>query len=635
MRIISLLFLFGLSVGQLFLSFFTRYDGYIYPVWKENKLINKYFVNDAVVVGRDFLVLASGYETTNALTGVYSTFQCLNIAQVLENYSGGVYRSVSEAVMKISNLATINLNLYNIHNILGDVSMGLVYSKILKDELHSGVIGNSGFSVFRYNKNLRILELIERSDETHSRKNKTIQIHYNHTNPSNQYITKVNNGDVVVAYSDGVTEIVPSSFIMAATNFLVERMIQYVKGNKKKENFEYEYDLADFVEDYLQNLVHLTEILIDDIFKNSPKANIPPDQSIQRNNVQQQQNQQMNRDPEYQEGLVQQLPQMPQLKQKGPLSTTQQYLNTIGIKRGDLEKIKSKQYSDDEMPGYDSEDEDEEISAEQKKINARIDAKHEDLYYKEICNILDPSDKSEIINVRPENNTDVIELLRNYYHRKELNSEFIGRNCFKNKQFTEKPKTNHYSYKKLWKCKDILNIFEPIYTIREQNKTFKQLNVYHSYVIEATPKLSDKVNEYLISQYFNSQFYGRNMGIAIESIKKDPRTKIYNYIMKTHYNEAKKTPVFNSKSFNSKEHFTDPKDVDITITGAAITISDRFEYYVPKKDEKFILKRSLENHIFDFYGWVRTKILPLYENSQNKPLYGNTFSKSNMKKVHI
>lgn len=60
-----------------------------------------------------------------------------------------------------------------------------------------------------------------------------------------------------MVYSEGVTNVFPSSFMTAATNFLVSKMIQKSKVSSI-DKFDQDYDLADFVEGYVQNISELS-----------------------------------------------------------------------------------------------------------------------------------------------------------------------------------------------------------------------------------------------------------------------------------------------------------------------------------------------------------------------------------------
>ena len=275
-----ILFFFATGVENLNFSFRSQYDGYIYPSWKEKTYMSERFYEDAVVVGKDFMVLGDGLGGTDGLSGIFSIHQCLNIAEKLATSKPYSTRLLSRFVKEASDESVSKLGLQDIQGKMGNVATTLVYLKLHGKILFSGVIGDSGFSIYRYFPNSRRMRLIRRSKEKVHEFNAPFNSStYSYDEPD-EYEDSVEVGDVVMVASDGVLDVIPSSFLTAATNFLIARMLQNLKDNVQLDDFDYDYDLADFLEKYVTNLNSLSLKLQEKLNKDLSEAKFRHSQSL-------------------------------------------------------------------------------------------------------------------------------------------------------------------------------------------------------------------------------------------------------------------------------------------------------------------------------------------------------------------
>ena len=281
-RGLILIFFFAQGVENLVFSFRSQYDGYIYPKWKKKEVMEGHFYDDAVVVGKDFMVLGDGLESTKGPSGVFTIHQCLSIARSLETCTPGLFRWTIDCVKEGFVDTLWSYGLPNLNLDMTNVANSLVYIKLYKNTLHSGVIGDSGFSIFRFNQKRNIMKLEKQSKEKVYEWSQPFLVTPELVDMPRRYTHKMKEGDVVVTFSDSVIDSLSSSFITAATNFLVGKMIEKKRDHKSLDDFDYDYDynydLADFVEDYIQNLSELSSKLKKQIVKETIIENKPPEQ---------------------------------------------------------------------------------------------------------------------------------------------------------------------------------------------------------------------------------------------------------------------------------------------------------------------------------------------------------------------
>ena len=148
-------------------TFRTQYDGYIYPNWKQkDKSVDKYYYEDAVVVGKDFIVLGDGLGKTKGLSGIFAIHQCLRVAICLAKSKQTTIAGLTKEVLAASDEAKKQLEFKKIDKKLRNVATTLVYIKLQGSTLLTGSIGDSGFMVFRFNSKSGVIELHYQSKET-------------------------------------------------------------------------------------------------------------------------------------------------------------------------------------------------------------------------------------------------------------------------------------------------------------------------------------------------------------------------------------------------------------------------------------------------------------------------------------
>ena len=279
-------FLIVTSCEQPYFSFRSQYDGYIYPAWIYKPVGNLYLYEDAVVVGKDFIVLGDGVGRKIGLSGIYSTYQCLMIAQMLSESKATTKESLFSEVKTTSINVMKRLKFNEVKAPKNDVATTLVYIKIENNQLLAGIIGDSGFAVFRFDSQAGIMKLRFLSKQMVRGFNNPYTINSGELGLEHLYDIETETGDVVIAFSDGVTDVLSIPFILAAMNFLIATMINKVEAGKKPlESLNYEYVLGEFVEAYIQNLHALSMGFLDKILNNIEEINenkksVKPKQNI-------------------------------------------------------------------------------------------------------------------------------------------------------------------------------------------------------------------------------------------------------------------------------------------------------------------------------------------------------------------
>ena len=246
----SLILLSSLSKTLRF-SFTSLHDGYVYPYWKTKESLQGTFYEDAVVVRSKTITLGDGVGGSNGYSGFFSHYHCLKISEALQNLSSN---SVSSFDVKQTVLKSINDNNYKLSQMSSqiDAATTLVYLYLKDEMLYTGVSGDSGYSIFRFSESQNKLLLHYRSKELVFEFNTPECILPEGVTKLENYSHNVQEGDVVLVASDGVLDVLPYSFLIAATNHLVRKMvIAFNYGGKIDEN---SYDLADLLEAYIQNL---------------------------------------------------------------------------------------------------------------------------------------------------------------------------------------------------------------------------------------------------------------------------------------------------------------------------------------------------------------------------------------------
>ena len=246
------IFIFNYGRGQEFVfSSKSMHDGYVYPEWKvKDDLVGKSY-EDAVVVRTKSILLGDGLGGSEGYAGLYSHYQCLLLSDFLQNMISEVK---DETALKEIVVKQINKNNYQIDSktTINKSASTLVYLYLKDKFLYTGVVGDSGYSIFRFSESQNQLLLNYRSDESISSFNSPLCIYFGEDYKIQPNKHKVEGGDVVFTASDGLLDVLPYSFIVAALNFLVAKMIiAYDNGEDINEN---SYDLGDLLESYIANL---------------------------------------------------------------------------------------------------------------------------------------------------------------------------------------------------------------------------------------------------------------------------------------------------------------------------------------------------------------------------------------------
>ena len=554
------LFVFGSSVGQLQFSFHSQYDGYIYPSWKKKEGVKGLFYEDAVVVGKDFMVLGAGVEGTKGLTGFFSYYQCLSVAKEFENFAPESVNDVTDKVYSAYADVTSDLGLYEIEGDKRDVATTLVYMKLNENTLFTGVVGNSGFSIYRYNPDSKIIELVKESKKNAYDSYTSRKISADTIDPPVEDTHDVLEGDVVMAASNGVLDVLPSSFLTAATNYLVARMIEKKRNHKSLDelDYDYEYDMAEFVELYVQNLKYFSTHLRKVIMEKQSQLNTALES-----------NQSSNQD---------------QL-----LKETKEQSTDFSSENSELKKSDMNLSSDNENLNHD-------LSVSELHSEKQIDELMKEIFQFEICNLFDPTDgsmsfKSLLVY------GNVIELvLRNFKQNEK--KPFKPIDCFRNKKIEKT--TVHDSSLSKWTCKNISDLNNPIQSIESNFKNFDQC------VLEAIPKLPDNITPKEIAEAFNSRYFARNIALALKYISNDPRIGAEYILFKGFFGHLAENVLFSDENMEEARNKWRMKLEDVSIAAAAIRNSNKqtsfennFElhYTALKSVFKSLTNQKLSNNI--------------------------------------
>lgn len=265
-------------------SFMSLHDGYIYPYWKTKKYLSGNFYEDAVVVRSKSIDLGDGVGGSPGYSGLFSHYHCLQISNFLQKFSS---KSVSSKSIKAEVLKTIDSSNSKLSNSCDyeDASTTLVYLYLREDTLYTGVTGDSGYSIFRFNFKEKKLLLHFRSKEVISDFNTPESVDKYGATKIKDNSHGVKEGDLIFVASDGVLDVLPYSFLVAAANHLVGKMVTvFVAGGTIDEN---SYDLADLLESFISNLnkvsVKYANKLLKSVRKELEAENTQPEKSEETN----------------------------------------------------------------------------------------------------------------------------------------------------------------------------------------------------------------------------------------------------------------------------------------------------------------------------------------------------------------
>ena len=648
-RALILIVFFASSFEQLNFSFRSQYDGYIYPSWKEKLGMKEQLYEDAVVVGRDFIVLADGLGGTKGLSGVFSIHQCLNIAKQLSQCYPTKKEELTRAVFSASDSATSMIDLFAVHGSMYDVATTLVYMKIHNNKLLSGVIGDSGFSIYRYDNTARMLKLVQRSEEKVWDFNSPFAVTRNVKNPQTEYEDDVEEGDVVIAASDGVLDVLPSSFITAATNYLVYRMIEKTENGQSLDDFDYDYDLADFVERYVENLSAVSlelrrffqeEQLRKKIFplgNNQPRidsrlqnkytdmtTNDPRDSIDHRyvpryerlDNIFKELDDSKRKNFELDDfrqknerSKAQYVPKVESRDQdssvgQDTIDQRQNFKNKLSVSNPFQTKLASKTlsthvFSNDELeqrvstekerPNYKPSQQStgDKVPEKGTDANQLIDESMREIFKYEICNLFDPTSSSQVFKTMFASEKFANLSLRNIKNKPQQTNKQVD--CFQNKEVEKR--ISHDKYPSTWRCKDIFDLTYPVHPIRG---TSGSLHNFRECVERAIPVLPRWVRAADIAKAFNSRYFARNLALAVKYLTNDRRAKLDNFMLKALYDRPAADAESLKQAMADNEEMWRAKEDDVSIAAAAITGEDRFNKAARRADTRLEPKPSVD-----------------------------------------
>ena len=621
-KILILVFFFSAFEAQDFsFSFRSQYDGYVYPKWKKKGGINEHFYEDAVVVGKDFMVLGDGVGAAKGFSGIFSIHQCLNIALTLKDLVPTSKIEVTKAVKDASVRAIRSLGYSDGLIDIRNVATTLVYIKLQGSKLYSGVVGDSGFKIYRFDNDSKKLKLKQRSRETAHKVNTPFSVTLDRIDPPEEYEDDVKEGDIVMVASDGVLDVLPSSFITAATNYLVAKMIEKNREMKKNPiknyNFDYDYDLADFVEGYVENLVYVSIKLIQRIIKNPPEMELPYKEAEEE--VQDSTN---DKDSPVHENLIKQLtPEEMKIISNKQLQLPKSSFHKIDSKdiSDDLEieendfnllsdKFAQKQNPDKDLSSKQSRQSDQDSLKDltpEEKINRIM----ENIFKYEICNLFDPTENNIIFKKLSSYND--FELLTRHNLKHDDERSFDSVDCFRNK-IIEKT-TTHHLYKREWKCKDIFDLTYPVHPTPDDKGS---LHNFQQCVLDAIPALPDDTTPEEIAEAFNSRYFARNIALAVKYLTNDPRVKADSFVLKYLFSKNIDKTNLPQNYFSYDRDTWTAKNDDVSIAAAAIKSVDNFDKAEPNPDptKKVTFKKDLLEH--------SEKIESVFYSSISEQLFG-------------
>ena len=606
------------SLEKFFFNFRTQYDGQIYPKWIKSKFSKTNLYQSAVVVSNNFIILGDGIDKPDGLSGIYSTSQCLSIARLFLISKETSYTDLYREVKLNLSGGSKEFNVPNTERFKAEIGTTLLYVKIEGTRLLAGVIGDSSIFVFRFDPDAGIMKLIFQSRETVREFNNPNFISPSHIESGNIYDIEIEEGDVVMAVSVGVTNVLSTPFIIAAMNFLMNRMIEKVNVEKKHiDSIDYDYDLGNFVEAYLQNLHELSLKLlrtIDTRLKavNYHKVEFHQDEKLEdrskiqkekKNPFQEQQEQQeqknfnsyrsvdsfddedevndenkpifkipdlmsfdlgeMGSDDEL--GLK--VPIFDRTNERSQINNANQQQNQIiannQAKANQLISHRSSQTLN--LSSYDSEKQQKDQEIEMIKANAKT-------MRNEICNNLDPRRSSQN-HLKIIHSDDFKDLTIKEVGGKKV-VEMQGVDCFTKNNITKT--TTYITNQTEWNCDHILDLTSPIYPVINTKKKFPLHNL-HKCVIDATPKLPQGIQPKDIPKYFNPRLVSRSFKIARKYISRNIRFIVSMFVLKSFYNKDKGTAFFPETADGYKKvNWNTPND-DYTIAAAAISSKDIFQ----------------------------------------------------------
>lgn len=565
-------FFFGSMTSNpkaLFFSFESQYDGYVHPQWKDKGAESNQYFEDAVVVTPTSIVLGDGVGGATGFSGIYSHYQCLRLAEFLDTSPNLDGKKLIEVIAVETDRISNELETHKKSPDIANMATTLVYLHLRENMLLSGVAGDSGYSLYRFDENLKKMILLYRSRELVYGYNAPVQVGPGYPFEGDQLGETVEEGDVVFVASDGVLDVLPSSFITAATNYLVSKMVlQRREGNPVKD---YDYDLADFLESYLHNLSQLAvhykntlESKQETKFKfiPHPMKQVPEQVQVQP--------------------PVEAEEKTPEKKQKTGLLSS--FFGCFGSKPA---KVKRQEPVVEPPPKQVFPRGAEPL--ENKMTNSIMD----NMYYQEICNVFDPSGHAEAFeSLRVGDNLQRLGTRMTENSKPTFQSiSQKNLNCFTGKVHREtKLKPTYHDEAGDWACESIEDLTFPLHPVTDALGNF---HVYKECVEKAIPTLPENTTPEEIANSFNSRYFSRNIGLAARFMSRDRRLKLDDFTLKQFYNHSTEELEL-PKNVSSEDIKWSAKKDDISVAAASIISSKTF--LARKAKQQNLLGKTLKQH---------------------------------------
>ena len=559
--LISFLFLqsFASRGGALLFSFQSQYDGYVHPEWKKKGTEQAKFFEDAVVVSPNSVVLGDGVGEAKGFSGILSNYQCLRLAEFLDASPSLDQDTLKLAIPEKTESFSDELGTLTKSKDVASMATTLVYLHLRANRLFSGVAGDSGYSLYRFNKDSQKLLLEYRSRELTHGHNFPVQIQPGSPFKGDQREERVEEGDVVFVASDGVLDVFPSSFITAAVNYLVSKMI--LASRNKRPVKDYDYDLADFLESYIHNLSQLAAH-----YKQSLKTGIEKEFKFI---------------PLPKEEPVAAEEKVPEKKSGGGFLSN--FLSCFGSS-----STKAKSSLDGirvvPKPTYPE-------GAEPLHL-LKTNRMMSQIYQQEICNVFDPSSKAEAFaDLQVDEEVEKIGQRPADVPGIPFKEKPKILNCFTGKHHmdSELKRTSHDGAGN-WACSSIEDLTFPLHPVTDD---FGKYHIYKDCVEKAIPSLPESTTPEEIANTFNSRYVSRNIGLAARFMSRDPRVKLDDFTLKMYYNH-KTQQLELPRGMRSESVFWDAKSDDISVAAASIISLETFQ--ARKIEQENPTGKSLSQH---------------------------------------
>ena len=246
---------YGLS-QKLRFSFKSMNDGYIFPDWTTEKEQSGLTHDSSVVVRSKSITLGEGLRVSKGYSCLFTQYLTLRLSDFLQRFDTRI-EDIKDFYGRVSvNLKEITDNIKPIMGFDG-VKSTMVYMYIQDQGLLTGVIGDSGYGVFRYIPAKKSISLHFLSEQYYEYNDRPEFIDVNRITLLTKAVHKLEEGDIMLVISSEVMNLLSYPFLVVATNQLVFKMI--TAFNNKDDKFdENSFDLADLVESYLNTLHKLS-----------------------------------------------------------------------------------------------------------------------------------------------------------------------------------------------------------------------------------------------------------------------------------------------------------------------------------------------------------------------------------------